>query len=106
MKTYDLYLDSGPMKKKTYVHMPQLLGCIARGDTSDEAVERSPDAIRTFLGAHSFAGLPPPVSAQPRGVRETRPFHRKWRLIGLIPLLPCLFSCGRSNHQPPIASPL
>ena len=49
MKTYDLYLDSGPMKKKTYVHVPALLGCIARGDTSDEAIERSPEAIRTFL---------------------------------------------------------
>lgn len=49
MKTYDLYLDSGPMKKKTFVHVPALLGCIARGDTTDEAVERTPDAIRAFL---------------------------------------------------------
>jgi predicted RNase H-like HicB family nuclease len=49
VKTYDLYLDSGPMKKKTYVHVPQLMGCIARGDTSDAAVENSPGAIRTFL---------------------------------------------------------
>lgn len=49
MKTFDLYLDSGPMRKKTYVHVPALLGCIARGDTTDEAVERSPDAISTFL---------------------------------------------------------
>lgn len=56
MKTYDLYLDSGPMKKKTYVHVPQLLGCIARGDTSDAAVEGSPDAIRTFLAFCARAG--------------------------------------------------
>lgn len=56
MKAYDLYLDSGPMKKKTYVHVPRLLGCIARGDTSDEAVERSPDAIRTFLAFAARAG--------------------------------------------------
>ncbi len=56
MKTYDLYLDSGPMKKKTYVHVPQLLGCIARGDTSDAAVEHSPDAIRAFLAFCARAG--------------------------------------------------
>jgi predicted RNase H-like HicB family nuclease len=49
VKTYDLYLDSGPMKKKTYVHVPQLLGCIARGDTSDAAIGNSPGAIRIFL---------------------------------------------------------
>lgn len=56
MKTYDLYLDSGPMKKKTYVHVPQLPGCIARGDTSDSAVERTPDAIRAFLAFCARAG--------------------------------------------------
>jgi predicted RNase H-like HicB family nuclease len=49
MKTYDLYLDSGPMRKKTFVHVPQLLGCIGRGDTTEEAIERAPDAVRTFL---------------------------------------------------------
>ncbi len=56
MKTYDLYLDSGPMKKKTYVHVPQLLGCIARGDTSNAAVESSPDAICAFLAFVARAG--------------------------------------------------
>lgn len=49
MKTYDLYLGSGPMKKKTFVHVPALAGCTARGDTSDEAIEHAPDAIRAFL---------------------------------------------------------
>lgn len=56
VKTYDLYLDSGPMKKKTYVHVPQLLGCIARGDASDAAVEHAPDAIRAFLAFCARAG--------------------------------------------------
>lgn len=56
MKTYDLYLDSGPMRKKTYVHVPQLLGCIVRGDTSDAAVERAPKAIRGFLAFCARAG--------------------------------------------------
>ena len=49
MKTYDLYLDSGPMRKKTFVHVPALVGCIARGDTTDAAIEHSPDAIRAYL---------------------------------------------------------
>jgi predicted RNase H-like HicB family nuclease len=49
MKTYDLYLDSGPMRKKTFIHVPALTGCIARGDTTDEAIEHAPDAIRVFL---------------------------------------------------------
>lgn len=49
MKTYDLYLDSGPMKKKTYVQVPELTGCIARGDTTDEAVANAGEAIRTYL---------------------------------------------------------
>ena len=49
MKTYDIYLDSGPMRKKTFVNVPALTGCIARGDTTDEAIENTPDAIRAFL---------------------------------------------------------
>ena len=58
MKTYDLYLDSGPMKKKTFVHVPALLGCIARGDTTDQAVEHAPDAIRAFLTFLARGGEP------------------------------------------------
>jgi predicted RNase H-like HicB family nuclease len=58
MKTYDLYLDSGPMKKKTFVHVPALVGCIARGVTSAEAVDGAPDAIRTFLAFVARAGEP------------------------------------------------
>lgn len=49
MKTYDLYLDSGPMRKKTIVQIPSLMGCMGRGDTTDAAVAGAPDAIRTFL---------------------------------------------------------
>ena len=49
MKTYDLYLDSGPKMKKTMVQVPELTGCIARGDTTEEAIANTPDAIRAFL---------------------------------------------------------
>jgi predicted RNase H-like HicB family nuclease len=49
VKTYGLYLESGPKHMKTMVHVPELLGCIATGRTSDDAVAASPDAIRQFL---------------------------------------------------------
>ena len=49
MKTYDLYLDSGPMMKKTFVQVPALMGCIGRGDTTADAIERAPDAILAYL---------------------------------------------------------
>jgi predicted RNase H-like HicB family nuclease/uncharacterized damage-inducible protein DinB len=46
---YALYLESGPQRRKTMVHVPALLGCIANGATTEEAVEATPDAIRAFL---------------------------------------------------------
>lgn len=49
MKTYDLYLDSGPMMKKTMVHVPALIGCTARGDTTQAALDATPDAVRAYL---------------------------------------------------------
>jgi predicted RNase H-like HicB family nuclease len=48
-KTYDLYLESGPRRKKTMVHVLDLLGCIAVGATTEEAIEATPDAIRAYL---------------------------------------------------------
>lgn len=49
MQTYKLYLESGPMKKKTMVHVLDLVGCIAKGPTTDEALNRTPEAIRAYL---------------------------------------------------------
>jgi predicted RNase H-like HicB family nuclease/uncharacterized damage-inducible protein DinB len=49
MQTYKLYLESGPKKKKTMVHVLEVLGCIAKGPTSDEALDRTPEAINAFL---------------------------------------------------------
>jgi predicted RNase H-like HicB family nuclease len=58
MKTYDLFLESGPKKKKTMVHVLELLGCVAVGPTTEEAIEATPDAIRAyrkFLDRHGEA---------------------------------------------------
>jgi predicted RNase H-like HicB family nuclease len=49
MTVYALYLESGPRRRKTMVHVPDLLGCIARGETSEAALAITPNAIRIFL---------------------------------------------------------
>lgn len=46
---YGLYLESGPKRRKTMVHVLDLLGCVVVGPTTDEAVAATPDAIRAFL---------------------------------------------------------
>ena len=56
MRTSKLYLESGPQKKTTLVHVIDLLGCVANGKTTEEAVAATPDAIRaylTYLNRHS-----------------------------------------------------
>jgi predicted RNase H-like HicB family nuclease/uncharacterized damage-inducible protein DinB len=49
MTEYALYLESGPQHRKTMVHVPSLLGCIANGPTTEAAFEATPDAIRAYL---------------------------------------------------------
>jgi predicted RNase H-like HicB family nuclease/uncharacterized damage-inducible protein DinB len=49
MTEYALYLESGPRRRTTMVHVLDLLGCIARGPTTEEALEATPEAIRAYL---------------------------------------------------------
>ena len=49
MTEYALYVESGPKHRKTMVHVPELLGCIAVGPTTEEALAATPDAIRAYL---------------------------------------------------------
>jgi uncharacterized damage-inducible protein DinB/predicted RNase H-like HicB family nuclease len=46
---YALYLESGPKRQKTLVHVLDLLGCVANGPTTDAALAATPDAIRAYL---------------------------------------------------------
>ncbi len=46
---YALYAESGPQRKKTLVHVLDLLGCVVQADTTDEALAAAPDAIRAYL---------------------------------------------------------
>lgn len=46
---YGLVLESGPQRKRTFVTVPALAGCVSNGPTTEEAVVAAPDAIREFL---------------------------------------------------------
>ncbi len=49
VKSYALYLESGPKQRKTMVHALDLLGCVAVGPTTQDALAATPDAIRAYL---------------------------------------------------------
>ncbi len=52
MATYALSLESGPKRKKTMVHVLELLGCVANGPTTEAALAAAPaeiDRYRRFL---------------------------------------------------------
>ena len=49
MTEYPLYLESGPRRRNTMVHVLELLGCIAQGPTTEAALEATPEAIRSYL---------------------------------------------------------
>ena len=56
MKTYDLYVESGPQMKTTYVHVPVLLGCVYNAPTTHQALDAAPDAIGAYLRFMARAG--------------------------------------------------
>lgn len=49
MTTYALYLESGPKRRTTMVHVFDPLGCCVAGPTTEAALEATPDAIRAYL---------------------------------------------------------
>jgi len=49
MTDYALYVESGPRRRKTMVHVIDLLGCIAQGATTEAALAATPEAIRAYL---------------------------------------------------------
>ena len=59
--TYGLYLDHGPKRRTTMVHVIDLMGCVANGPTTHGVLEATPGAVRgflTFLAAHGDAVEP------------------------------------------------
>jgi predicted RNase H-like HicB family nuclease/uncharacterized damage-inducible protein DinB len=57
---FDLYLESGPQHKRTWVYVPGLPGCVAFGPTTDQAIENTRDAIRERLEFLRRHGERPP----------------------------------------------
>ncbi len=49
MTTYALFLESGPKRRKTMVHVLDLLGCVAVGPTTEDAIAAAPEAVRAYL---------------------------------------------------------
>jgi predicted RNase H-like HicB family nuclease/uncharacterized damage-inducible protein DinB len=64
---YGLELESGPKRRKTMVHVPELLGCVAVGPTTEAALAATPDAIRAFRRFMAGRGEP----LDPEGTIET-----------------------------------
>jgi hypothetical protein len=58
MTTYDLFLESGPRRRKTMVHVLDLLGCVAVGPTTEDAVAVAPAAIDSFRRFLQCSGEP------------------------------------------------
>jgi predicted RNase H-like HicB family nuclease len=61
---FDLYLESGPQHKRTWVYVPSLPGTVGFGPTSDQAIENARDAIRgriAFLRRHGGDATDPDV---------------------------------------------
>jgi predicted RNase H-like HicB family nuclease len=62
--TWDLYLESGPQHRRTWIFVPSLPGCMAVAATSEEAPAVAADAIATrleFLRDHGEAVDPGPI---------------------------------------------
>jgi predicted RNase H-like HicB family nuclease len=49
MTEYALYVESGPRRRKTQVHVLDLLGCVVQGPTTEETLAATPAAIRAYL---------------------------------------------------------
>lgn len=63
MSRYDCYLESGPRRRKTMVHVLDLLGCVAVGPTTEAALAATPAAIEAFgrvIGRHGETERPTP----------------------------------------------
>lgn len=63
--SYSLYLESGPQRKTTYVHVLEPFGCTWMAATSEAAVERAPGEIRAYLRFLQRAGEAVDLGGEP-----------------------------------------
>lgn len=72
MMVYDLYLESGPRKRKTMAHVLDLLGCVGVGPTSEDAIDAASAVIPSYLDFLQRCGEAPPAVKGKRGEIKTR----------------------------------
>jgi predicted RNase H-like HicB family nuclease len=75
---FDLYLESGPQHRKTWVFIPGLPGCTVRGPTTEAALEAVPAAIRERLDFLRLHGENAPVPESIELVIADHVIERKW----------------------------
>ncbi len=78
MNTYLLYLESGPRKKTTMVHVLDLLGCVCRRGATDEALAATPQAIRAFLRFLRLHGEDAPAPDAPFELQVAEHVTQGW----------------------------
>jgi predicted RNase H-like HicB family nuclease/uncharacterized damage-inducible protein DinB len=75
---FDLYLESGPQHRKTWVFIPGLPGCTVRGPSTEAALEAVPAAIRERLDFLRLHGENAPVPESIELVIADHVIERKW----------------------------
>jgi predicted RNase H-like HicB family nuclease/uncharacterized damage-inducible protein DinB len=75
---FDLYLESGPQHRKTWVFVPGLPGCTVRGPTTEAALEAVSAAIRERLDFLRLHGENAPDPESIELVIADHVIERKW----------------------------
>ena len=75
---FELYLESGPQHRKTWVFVPGLAGCTARGPTTDAAIENTRAAILDRIDFMRRHGEPVPDPEPIELVVAEHVIERKW----------------------------
>ena len=98
MTVYRVFVESGPKRKKTMVHVTDLLGCIAQGPTTEEALEATPAAIAAFATFLAEHGLDGPDPAAPVEVRVAEHVTEGMWLGNGDPSI--VFACDEEDVRP------
>jgi predicted RNase H-like HicB family nuclease/uncharacterized damage-inducible protein DinB len=75
---FELYLESGPQHRKTWVFVPGLAGCTARGPTTEAAIENTRAAILDRIEFMRRHGEPAPEPEPIELVVAEHVIERKW----------------------------
>lgn len=76
MPRYQVFLETSAeaLEEGGYLaHVPELMGCVARGKTKEEAIQRTREAVSAYLALLRHRGISVPSAAEPieLDVKET-----------------------------------